>query len=125
MSENYEKHFSNEKFWDKVKKVGKKAGKSIVYVALLLYYVLQKPEVPKKTKLTIIAALGYFILPLDLIPDFVVGIGYTDDLGALGIALFQVALYVDKNVKMQSREKLEQWFGKDVDVSNIDEKYLS
>ena len=116
------KHFSDDKFWGKLKKFAKKAGASVVYAVLLLYYTLQKPEVPMKTKSIIIGALGYFILPLDLIPDVFVGLGYTDDLGALGIALFQVAMYIDEDIKNQAKEKLKDWFGDNVDTSDIDAK---
>lgn len=117
-----EKYYSDEKFWDKLKKFAKKAGSSVVYAVLLLYYTLQKPEVPKKTKAVIIGALGYFILPVDLIPDMIIGVGFTDDLGALGIALFQVAMYIDDDVKHKARTKLSEWFGEGVDTSDVDGK---
>ncbi|HEO8420636.1 Uncharacterized conserved protein [Mycobacteroides abscessus subsp. abscessus] len=116
------KHYSEEKFWGKLARFGKKAGSSVVYAVLLLYYTLQKPSVPKKVKATIIGALGYFILPIDLIPDFLVGIGYTDDLGALGIALFQVAMYIDDDIKSKAKTKLTEWFGNKVDTTDIDKK---
>lgn len=117
-----EKYFSDDKFWDKLKKIAKKAGSSVVYAVLLLYYTLQKPEVPKKTKAVIIGALGYFILPVDLMPDMLIGVGFTDDLGALGIALFQVAMYIDDDIKNKARTKLADWFGHTVDTSDVDEK---
>ncbi|MEH6947314.1 YkvA family protein [Bacillus sp. JJ634] len=117
-----EKHYSDDKFWDKLKKFGKKAGASVVYAVLLLYYTLQKPEVPKKAKAVIIGALGYFILPVDLLPDMMLGIGFTDDLGALGVALFQVAMYIDDEIKDKAKTKLTDWFGQDVDTADIDEK---
>lgn len=116
------KNYSDDKFWDKLKKFAKKAGSSVVYAVLLLYYTLQKPEVPAKAKAIIIGALGYFILPFDLIPDVAVGVGYTDDLGALGVALFQVAIYIDDEIKEKAKEKLKDWFGEDVDTSDIDKK---
>lgn len=115
-------HYSDDKFWVKLKKFAKKAGSSVVYAVLLLYYTLQKPEVPAKAKAVIIGALGYFILPLDLIPDFVTGVGYTDDLGALGFALFQVAMYIDDSIKLKAKDKLTEWFGDNVDTSAIDLK---
>lgn len=117
-----EKYYSDDKFWDKLKKFAKKAGSSVVYAVLLLYYTLQKPEVPKKTKAIIIGALGYFILPVDLLPDMIVGVGFTDDLGALGIALFQVAMYIDDDIKNKARTKLADWFGDGVDTSDVDRK---
>ncbi|WP_066050924.1 YkvA family protein [Robertmurraya korlensis] len=116
------KHFSDENLWDKLKNFAKKAGSSVVYAVLLLYFTLQKPEVPVKAKTIIIGALGYFILPLDLIPDITPGVGFTDDLGALGVALFQVAIYIDEDIKNKAKEKLREWFGDNVDTSDIDGK---
>lgn len=120
--DDMEKHYSEEKFWTKLKKFAVKAGHSVVYTALLLYFTLQKPELPKKAKITILGALGYFILPVDLIPDFAVGLGFTDDLGALGVALLQVAMYIDEDVKAKARAKLVDWFGEEVDTSEVDKK---
>ncbi|WP_110114264.1 YkvA family protein [Bacillus sp. CGMCC 1.16541] len=117
-----EKHYSDDKLWSKLKKFSKKAGSSVVYAVLLLYYTLQKPNVPKKAKMTIIGALGYFILPLDLIPDTFIGVGYVDDLSALTVALIQVAMYIDDEVKQKAKVKLTDWFGDDVDTSEIDGK---
>ncbi|WP_028401459.1 YkvA family protein [Ectobacillus panaciterrae] len=114
--------FSAEAFWHKTKHVAKKAGHLVIYSGLLLFYVLKKPEVPKRTKATIIGALAYFIAPVDAIPDILAGIGYTDDLGVLSIALVQAAMYIDDDVKEQARTKLAGWFGDDVDTSEIDQK---
>lgn len=120
--EESEVYYSDDRFWAKLKKYAKKAGSSVVYSVLLLYYTLQKPEVPKKTKAIIIGGLGYFILPIDFIPDMLVGVGYTDDLSALGIALFQVAMYIDDDVKHKAKIKLKDWFGENVNTSVIDLK---
>lgn len=51
-----------------------------------------------------------------------VGVGYTDDLGSLGIALLQVAIYIDEDIKKKAKEKLKDWFGESVDTSDIDAK---
>ncbi|RTR35696.1 DUF1232 domain-containing protein [Robertmurraya yapensis] len=120
--DSMEKHYSEDKFWTKLKKFAVKAGHSVVYTVLLLFYTLQKPDLPKKARITILAALGYFILPVDLIPDFAVGIGFTDDLGALGVALIQVAMHIDDEVKQKAKAKLTDWFGANVDTSEVDKK---
>ncbi|GAB6615842.1 YkvA family protein [Bacillus cereus] len=114
--------FSVEAFWKKVKHVAKQAGQSVIYASLLLFYVLQRPDVPKRVKIIVIGALAYFIAPIDAIPDFIVGIGYTDDLGALTAALIQVSLYVNEDVKDKARVKLAEWFGSDIDTTFIDQK---
>lgn len=116
------KHFSDEKLWNKLARYAKKAGVSAIYAVLLLYYTLQKPEVPKKSKAVIIGALGYFILPFDLIPDVAGPVGYTDDVGVLLAALVQVAMYIDSDIKDQARNKLKDWFGDDIDTSEVDAK---
>src|SRR5699024_4896754 len=116
------KYFSEGEFWAKVRKFAKKAGTSVIYAVLLLYYTLQKPEIPVKVKAIIVGALGYFILPLDIIPDVAVGVGYADDLSVVLFALFQVALYVDDEIKTQARNKLRDLFGENIDTSEIDDK---
>lgn len=77
---------------------------------------------PIVLKATIVGALGYFSLPLDIIPDLAVGVGYTDDLSALIFTLVQVALYVDDGIKIQAKGKLKNLFGENVDTSDIDSK---
>ncbi|MED5500008.1 MAG: DUF1232 domain-containing protein, partial [Pseudomonadota bacterium] len=63
--------YSDERFWRKLTRFGKRAGREVVLKALQLYFVLKRPDVPLWAKSTIIGALGYFISPLDAIPDFV------------------------------------------------------
>ena len=49
--------FSVEAFWKKVKHVAKQAGQSVIYTSLLLFYVLQRPDVPKRVKIIVIEHL--------------------------------------------------------------------
>lgn len=116
------KHFSIDGLWEKIKKYSKKAGTSVIYVVLLLYFTMMKPEVPKPVKLTIAGALGYFILPFDMIPDLAPGIGYVDDFGVLMAAIFQVLIHIDEDVKTQARNKLNELFGEKIDTSDVDEQ---
>lgn len=118
-----EEHYSDGSFWEKIKRYGKKAGVSVVYTALLLFYTLRKPTTPKWAKTIIISALGYFILPVDLIPDLIPG-GYTDDFSGLIGALLTVAIFIDDEAKAQAKERIETWFGPDAlkETKSIDEK---
>ena len=59
----------------------------------------------------ILGALGYFILPIDLIPDFIPVAGYTDDLAALVWGVYCVIKSITPEVKAQAAEKLHEWFG--------------
>ncbi|MEK4082230.1 YkvA family protein [Solibacillus sp. FSL K6-1126] len=122
--QNFSKHYSEDGLWSKVKRYSKKIGSTAVYAVLLLYFVLQKEEVPTKTKAIIIGALGYFIFPIDLIPDAIPGVGYSDDIAVLLAALWQVAIYIDADVKNKAKEKLKDWFGDDIDTSDVDDKLV-
>ena len=108
--DKYQKYFSDDQFWGKVKKLARRAGIKIVYIALLLYYVMRNPATPKADRRKIIGALGYLLLPTDLIPDFIPVAGYTDDLAALTWALYSVAKNITPEVKIQARQKLGEWF---------------
>ena len=109
--EKYSSHFKESDLWHKIKSVARQAGVKVIYVALLLYYVLQSPNVSMADKVKIYGALGYFILPLDLIPDFIPVAGYTDDLGALLCALNAVTSNITPEIKAQAKSKLQEWFG--------------
>ena len=99
---SYKKHYSDSKFWEKAKSLGKK----VLEPALLLYYVMKSPDTPFSIKTTIAGALGYLILPIDLIPDFIVGLGYTDDLAALLAVVKMCSDYITPDIKAQVKAKL-------------------
>ena len=87
----FENYYSEESLGKKLKKFSKSAGIKVVYAALLLFYIMEDKQVGLKTKVSIAAALGYFILPTDAIFDLAPLIGYTDDLGVMIFVLTQVA----------------------------------
>ncbi|GAA4865149.1 YkvA family protein [Paenibacillus vulneris] len=120
----YEKHYSEQGFWSKLKKHAKDAGSKVVYSGLLLYYALQSPSTPTKAKIQIYGALGYLILPVDIVPDILPVVGYADDLGALMLAIGAVAMNIDDSVKQKAKEKLKDLFGDDAvnhqDIIDID-----
>ena len=109
--EKYQENYSDSGLQRKMKSVARWAGAKVMYAALLLYYVLQSPTISKTDKGKIYGALGYFILPTDLVVDFLPVVGYSDDLAALMIALHAVATNITPEVKAQARAKLSKWFG--------------
>lgn len=118
-SARYRKHYSDASFWDKLKRYSKVAGMKVVYPALLLHYLMKSDEVPLRAKLILSAALGYFILPVDFIPDIAPLLGFTDDLGVLALILRQMAVYVTPEIKRQAREHVRKWFG-ETDLNQLD-----
>jgi len=119
-----ENHYSDEKFWGKMMKYGKLAGKTTVYYSLLLFYVAKSPKVPKATKMIIVGALSYLIFPLDLIPDFIPVVGLVDDAGVIAAAVFKVISHIDEDIKNKAKVKMNTLLGFKFDVEEIDKRLL-
>lgn len=108
----YKSHYSDKKLFKKIFKYAKVAGLNIIYVGLLLFYTLENPKLPAKLKAIVVGSLGYFISPIDLIPDLLPLVGYQDDLGVLMAAVIMVSFYIDEDSKTKAQKKLEEIFGK-------------
>ena len=91
-----------------------------IYYVLLLYYVLMDENTPWEHKGIIIGALGYFILPVDLIPDFIPVAGYADDVAALTACIKTVMDNITPSIKKKAMQKLTDWFVK-VEYSKVEE----
>ena len=106
-NDDYSEHYSEDSFWDKVKKFALIAGKEIIVKALVLYCVLKDPDTPNWVKPVIISALGYFILPLDAIPDLTPIVGFSGDLGALILALAAIGAHAKEECFQEAEEQLK------------------
>ena len=53
-------------------------------------------KIPTGSILTIIAAIIYFVSPIDIIPDFLLGLGLVDDAAVIAFVLRQIASDLDK-----------------------------
>lgn len=118
MIESSQEHYNEEGFWKKIKNYAKKAGLKVIYLALVLYYTAQAETTSMSKKGIIYGALGYFILPVDLIPDYIPVVGFSDDMAALVACIAAVASCVTPEIKNQAERKLSEWFG-DYDKSQI------
>jgi uncharacterized membrane protein YkvA (DUF1232 family) len=120
----YAKYYNEKSLWKKLIQYSKSAGATVVYAVLLLYYIMTDKHVTLKTKLSISAALGYFILPTDAIFDLTPILGYSDDLGVLLFALSQVKANITPEIKEKARHKLGEWFGKinEEELRELEEK---
>ena len=106
----FQENFSENAFWRKLKQMGRKAGTKVIYYALVLFYTLKDPATPTRYKAVIAGALGYFILPMDMLPDFLPFAGMADDWAALVAAVAYVATAITPDTKAKARLKLQQWF---------------
>lgn len=108
--ENFRNEYSERGLKEKLSKIARKAGIKTVYAVLVAFYAVQSDALSFKEKVRLYGALGYFILPADLIPDALIGLGYSDDLAALLYVLHTVSSNITPEVKQQAREKLLSWF---------------
>lgn len=99
---SYGGNYSEDGFWSVLGKVGKKVAKP----ALTLFYVLKADSTPARIRSLIIGALGYLILPIDLIPDFIPVAGWTDDLAALAAVIKMVSDYITPEIERKVDETL-------------------
>lgn len=99
--------YSKDGFWKKVTRFAKKIGAEALEKLLILYYCYQDSETPKKEKSIIIAALGYFLMPIDAIPDILPG-GYVDDLGVLALAITKITSSIKDEHIALAKQKLNK-----------------
>lgn len=104
------KHYSRPNFWYKLRGSARAAGQGVVERALCLYYAYGAPTTPAWAKAAITGALGYFILPLDAVPDVLAGIGYTDDLAVLALAVATIAAHITPEHVARARRTLAARF---------------
>ena len=68
-------------FWRKLRR---SAGRiSFAQEAVAAFYCATDAQTPIRAKGILLSALAYFILPTDLLPDFIAGLGFTDDAAVL------------------------------------------
>ena len=76
------------RFWPTVRK----ALRTIPFIdeVAAAYYAMLDPATPTRARLTLVAALAYFVAPFDLVPDLILGLGFLDDASVLMAALAAV-----------------------------------
>ena len=87
MNLNSEKNYSENSFLNKIKFYYKKIGNNLLLKSLILFFVAKDKSTPIWTKSIIYGALGYLILPTDLIPDIAPLFGFSDDFSAIVTAI--------------------------------------
>jgi len=105
---NYTKYYSEYGLWNKIKEHYKNIGKKLIKSVIVLYYTLRDDDTPKWARTVILGALGYFILPLDIIPDFIPVVGFTDDFVSITLAISSVMLHIKEEHKEKANKVLEK-----------------
>ena len=112
--QKYGTYYSDNRFWKKVERVAKKVGATVLLPAFTLYYMLQDDKVSLQHKAYIVGALGYFILPIDLIPDGILPvIGFTDDIAVMTLVLKLVKDSITPEIKARANARVSEIIGTD------------
>jgi uncharacterized membrane protein YkvA (DUF1232 family) len=93
-------------FWPKIRKVA--AHVPFAGEALSVWYCARDDRTPATAKGMMFAALAYFVLPTDAIPDILPVIGYTDDAAVFAAMLALVGRHVKPHHRAAAREAIER-----------------
>lgn len=111
--QKYGTYYSDNRFWKKVERVAKKVGATVLLPVFTLYYMLQDDKVSLQHKAYIVGALGYFILPIDLIPDGILPvIGFTDDIAVMTLVLKLVKDSITPEIKARANAGYRRLLGR-------------
>ena len=93
-------------FW----RTARRAARQVPFMedVVAAYYCAFDSQTPLRAKGILLAALGYFVLPADTIPDVIVGLGFTDDLTVLTAAIAAVRAHLKPGHRLAARQALEQ-----------------
>ena len=92
-------------FWVTFKKALKYIPFSQELVAA--YYCALDKETPFHARATLLGALAYFVLPIDIVPDFIIGLGFSDDMTVLGATLLRLRQYITDDHRDQAKKALD------------------
>ena len=93
-----------------LKKVLLRAGRAIAKPALEGFELIMDNSTPPQVRISIIGALTYLIVPVDLIPDFIPASGFSDDLVALTAVISLWQHHLTPEIKFRAKSKLDKWF---------------
>lgn len=91
-------------FWKALRRIARNVPFAEDLVAA--FYCAKDPATPRKVKLILFGALGYFILPVDAVADFLPLVGFTDDVAVLAAAVAAVAGSITDEHRRRARTAL-------------------
>ena len=91
-------------FWDKVRRTIGRVP--FLDEAVAAYYCALDRETPLQVKAILMGALAYFVLPTDMLPDFLMWFGFTDDAAVLAAAIRTVAPHITSKHRARARRTL-------------------
>jgi uncharacterized membrane protein YkvA (DUF1232 family) len=87
-----QERYVRRRFWQKVRKTLGRVP--FIDRAIAAYYAAVDPATPRYAKAVLMAALAYFVMPADMIPDVIAALGFTDDAAVLLMAVQTLAPHI-------------------------------
>jgi len=94
------------KFWATFRRAARAVPFSQDLVAA--YYCALDPQTPHRVRAILLAALAYFVLPFDAVPDILAGVGFADDVTILLAAITAVRAHITPRHRAAAREALAE-----------------
>ena len=88
----------------------KRSGRLLVRPALEALEMVLEPATPHQARVTVLAALTYLVVPIELIPDLLPVAGFSDDLVALTALLGLCRNHITPEIKQRAQRRLDRWF---------------
>jgi uncharacterized membrane protein YkvA (DUF1232 family) len=92
-------------FWPKIRRTATRIP--FAREAVAAWHAARDPQTPFRAKAMMLAGLGYFVMPVDAIPDVFVGIGYTDDAAVIAAMIALVGSSIRSRHYQAAEETLE------------------
>ncbi|MDH3663426.1 MAG: YkvA family protein [Alphaproteobacteria bacterium] len=93
------------RFWKKLKRVFARVPFAEDLVAA--YYCAIDPETPGYVRAVLLGAIAYFVLPIDMVPDILAGLGFTDDASVLAAAVAAVGRHLQPQHRARAKSALK------------------
>ncbi len=93
-------------FWPKLKR--SLARVPFADDVLAAFYCAFDPSTPLKVRGILLGALAYFIMPIDVIPDVLLGLGFTDDMAVLYTAISMIRSHMTQAHRDKAKETLDK-----------------
>lgn len=100
-----QERYVRKRFWQKVRRTLGRVP--FVDQAIAAYYAAIDPATPRGARLLLMAALAYFVLPADVVPDIVAMIGFSDDAAVLLMAMNALGPHIKKTHIERARNYLD------------------
>ena len=96
------KNFNDQGFLRKLARYALRLGRPVVEQLYALYYMLRSDATPMRSKMVIVGALLYFVSPIDLIPDILGPLGFSDDLAVVAMVFKQVKAHLTDDIRSKA-----------------------